>query len=552
MVDATKITCTFNLAGKTVGLWNVTVVNPDGQEGSKVGGFEIINTTPAPTVTGITPATGQNTTSISITNLAGTGFYGTPAVSLTKTGESNITATGVTVVNATNITCTFNLAGKTVGLWNVTVVNPDGQEGSKIGGFTIVNVTAAPVAYFNATPVKGAAPLTVIFTDSSTNTPTSWNWSFGDGSLVNVTNKNPVHTYAAPGNYTVSLNVTNAGGSNITTFTDYIWVGLVPIAYFSATPLDGTAPLTVTFTDGSTNAPTDYNWSFGDGSLVNVTNENPVHTYAAPGNYTVSLNASNSWGSTTITRTKYINVMPLMPQAYFTITPDFGTAPLPVTFTDGSTNANNLSWSFGDGNTNTTPNPTNTYITAGTYTVKLIANNTVGSSTMTRTITVFDTLPESVTVANFTDLQPNVTSSKISFDPIGSTNVSRYEWNFGDGNSSTEQYPVHTYENSGTYTVTLKTTHYDILSNGQYSTPVVWTIDPQSGHAGNNVTIGGFNFNGVTAVRFGNTNTTGTDLHVNDAGDQITVKVPTGSGIVDVNVFNPIYESTTPVTFEYT
>ncbi|MCX6689907.1 MAG: hypothetical protein NTZ39_09520, partial [Methanoregula sp.] len=154
VVDATNITCTFDLAGKAVGLWNVTVVNPDGQEGSKVGVFEVTNSTPAPTVTGITPATGQNISAISITNLVGTGFYGTPTVNLTKTGESNITATGLTVVDSTNITCTFDLAGKAVGLWNVTVINPDGQEGSKVSVFSITNITPAP-AVTGITPATG-------------------------------------------------------------------------------------------------------------------------------------------------------------------------------------------------------------------------------------------------------------------------------------------------------------------------------------------------------------------------------------------------------------
>jgi hypothetical protein len=92
-------------------------------------------------VTGITPSTGQNTTTISITNLAGTGFYGTPTVNLTKSGESNITAGSVVVVGPTNITCTFALTGKKVGAWNVNVTNQDGQEGSLVGGFTVSNVT---------------------------------------------------------------------------------------------------------------------------------------------------------------------------------------------------------------------------------------------------------------------------------------------------------------------------------------------------------------------------------------------------------------------------
>ncbi len=176
---------------------------------------------------------------------------------------------------------------------------------------TTTPVPTAPVANFVGTPTSGIAPLTVKFTDSSTNTPTSWNWSFGDGSLVNATMQNPVHTYASAGNFTVSLNATNSAGSNTFTRTNYITVSsaaIIPIANFVGTPTSGTKPLTVKFTDSSTNTPTSWNWSFGDGSLVNSTVKNPVHTYASAGTFTVSLNATNSAGSNTFTRTNYIKV----------------------------------------------------------------------------------------------------------------------------------------------------------------------------------------------------------------------------------------------------
>ena len=77
-------------------------------------------------------------------------------------------------------------------------------------------------ANFSANVTSGIAPLTVQFTDRSTGSPTSWNWSFGDGSLSSL--QHPAHTYTTTGSYTVSLNATNAGGSNITTRIQYIAV----------------------------------------------------------------------------------------------------------------------------------------------------------------------------------------------------------------------------------------------------------------------------------------------------------------------------------------
>ncbi|HSG99222.1 MAG TPA: PKD domain-containing protein, partial [candidate division Zixibacteria bacterium] len=79
-----------------------------------------------------------------------------------------------------------------------------------------------PIADFSATPLSGAAPLAVSFTDLSANTPTSWGWTFGDGGSSPL--QNPSHTYSAAGVYTVSLTATNANGSDTKTVTDYITV----------------------------------------------------------------------------------------------------------------------------------------------------------------------------------------------------------------------------------------------------------------------------------------------------------------------------------------
>jgi len=87
--------------------------------------------------------------------------------------------------------------------------------------------SSAPVAAFTGSPTSGTAPLTVTFTDSSTGSPTSWSWNFGDSSLENATMQNPVHTYASASTYTVSLNVTNSAGSNTVTRTNYITVNAV-------------------------------------------------------------------------------------------------------------------------------------------------------------------------------------------------------------------------------------------------------------------------------------------------------------------------------------
>jgi PKD repeat protein len=99
-------------------------------------------------------------------------------------------------------------------------------------GVTVIRLATpvtpvAPVAAFTASPTSGSAPMTVQFTDQSTNNPTSWSWVFGDGGTSNV--KNPSHTYSAIGKFTVSLTATNIPGSNTKTITDYITVSAAPV-----------------------------------------------------------------------------------------------------------------------------------------------------------------------------------------------------------------------------------------------------------------------------------------------------------------------------------
>jgi hypothetical protein len=88
--------------------------------------------------------------------------------------------------------------------------------------WTILLSATVPVADFSANTVSGAAPLTVTFRDTSSNTPTSWNWSFGDGTFATV--QNPQKIYVSAGNFTVNLTAANADGTNTIIKVDYIVV----------------------------------------------------------------------------------------------------------------------------------------------------------------------------------------------------------------------------------------------------------------------------------------------------------------------------------------
>lgn len=144
------------------------------------------------------------------------------------------------------------------------------------------------------------------FTDWSLGNPTSWQWDFGDGTTSNA--QNPDHIYMNPGQYTVTLSVSGDTGSDSITKTDYLNIGvnMKPYADFSVDVTSGDAPLTVQFSDTSTNSPSSWTWSFGDGWTSSV--QNPVHTYNNPGIYDVTLIAENWYGTDGITKTNYIVV----------------------------------------------------------------------------------------------------------------------------------------------------------------------------------------------------------------------------------------------------
>ena len=161
--------------------------------------------------------------------------------------------------------------------------------------------------------------------------------------------QNPSHTYTIPGNYSVALQAYNGGGYNSTRKAGFITVGAPPIASFTANVTFGPKPLAVNFTDLSTNTPTSWNWTFGDGNFSVL--QNPVHLYEFNGTFTVSLNATNAWGSNISVRTNYIVVTVPKPIPNFTANVTSGTVPLPVLFSDLSLNTpTGWAWFFGDEN----------------------------------------------------------------------------------------------------------------------------------------------------------------------------------------------------------
>ena len=258
---------------------------------------------------------------------------------------------------------------------------------------------SAPVANFTATPRGGTGPLSVSFTDTSTKSPTSWKWAYKNATVgwtQFATTRNPVFMFPA-GTYDINLTATNGNGSDAEVKTGYISVTgtpvHAPVASFVGTPVSGTAPLTVAFTDSSTGSSiTNRRWDFGDGNISNyVAATNPSHRYASAGTYSVNLTVTNAGGSSSLPRAGYITVSALTvaPVANFAATPLTGTGPLSVGFTDTSANSpTSWRWAYKNATVGwtqfaTIPNPS-IILAAGMYDINLTVTNAAGSGTITR------------------------------------------------------------------------------------------------------------------------------------------------------------------------
>ncbi len=294
-------------------------------------------------------------------------------------------ASNVNVGNATTSTVS-NLTDGSTYYFAVKAYDSAGNESGFSNEVSQTMAVAAPVASFSADKTSGTAPVTVNLADTSTGTITSRVWDLGDGTTS--TAQSVAKTYNSAGNYTVTLTVGNSGGTTTATKTISVTTSTAtaPVASFSATPTSGTAPLLVTLSDTSTGTVSIRTWDLGDGTTS--TAQSVAKTYNSAGSYTVKLTVSNSGGSTTTSKT--ISATASTPTANFTASPTSGVAPLPVTFSNSSTNAVSYSWNFGDGTTDTAQNPSHTYANAGTYTVTLTATGSSGTtpSTKTQTITV--------------------------------------------------------------------------------------------------------------------------------------------------------------------
>lgn len=299
----------------------------------------------------------------------------------------------------------------------------------------------APVAAFSVTPMIGCAPVTVQFSNESSGNPTSLAWIFPGGDPAFSNEEIALVTYDEAGTYSATLIASNAIGVDTLTLENAITVNAAPQADFEFS-VDG---LTATFTNLAETADS-YYWVFGDDDIS--IEENPVHTFPGPGIYDVFFRVTNPCGVTSVTLPVTIGTVPVPD---FSVNLASGCAPLTVQFSNESTgDYDDLEWSFPGGTpeTSTEVNPTVTYEQAGEYNV---------------TLSLFGPLGDPVVIKeSFIDIRPFPMpnfSYEINGLTVTFTNNSEFAnsftWSFGDGTTSDENNPTHTFPTQGVYEVTL-------------------------------------------------------------------------------------------------
>jgi len=387
-------------------------------------------------------------------------------------------ASATSVCPGTPVTLTASVISGTV---NTLTWKPGGQSGSSLlvtpadtttysvigdagGGcadtfYITVAVKPLPSSAFAISPdtVCVGTAQTVTYTGSAPATA-SYNWNNFAGASVQTGSAGGPYSivFGNPGTYNLQLQVVQNGCVSVVS-TGKAVVSPQPIAGISLSNVSFCAGdiVTVSFsgTAGSTATAT---WKWGSGKVTGGSGFGPYKVKYTNSDF---IRLSIKDGACSANATLPVTVIPV-PLAAFTADPSSGCIPLAVHFTNQSANADAYQWTFGNGNTSTATNPSDTYIATGSYTVTLIASSqgkcydtlTMGNmiNTATPPVVAFSSVPGANTPVE-------LRLATYSFTNLSQNAVS-YNWTFGDGNGSAATDPVYQYTRPGNYTVTLYAT----------------------------------------------------------------------------------------------
>jgi PKD repeat protein len=308
-----------------------------------------------------------------------------------------------------------------------------------------------------ATPPDGETPLAVELVSSVTADPASYSvaWTFGDGG--NGSGTSTSHVYRNVGNYTVEATATDIEGAlSVATFQIVVDSPLVFLSV--ATPLNGTAPLAVTFSASCSGGapPYSFTWSLA-GKLISIAAK-ANYTFDSPGSYTISVLAIDQFGYNN-SQTFTVYVSPTPPSALAVVIGESllnGPAPLTINFSSsiaGGTPPYSSSWSFGDTAMSTVASPTHTFASPGTYVVQLAVTDSKNDTGFAGTsIRVWSPLTVVGTVS-YPEGAMEMAPALIHFSAIVSGGVVPVTvfWQFGDGTAAVGSNVSHVYTSGGTF-----------------------------------------------------------------------------------------------------
>jgi len=311
--------------------------------------------------------------------------------------------------------------------------------------YKTIRVNTSPNVSFSVTDDTLCAGSTFQFNNSS-DFAISNNWDFGDGATSFLTNPN--HIYADSGSYRAILTGTSLT-NNCPAFDS---VDLVVLPYpeitASSDTSNGCIPLPVNFSS-TVNSVGYYLWDFGDGNSSNLAN--PYHTYSTDGYYSVNVRFEDLTGCVD---SFDFNVNPYpVPQTNF-VSQQLDTCVLPINynFQNLSLGGSSYSWDFGDGNVSSLASPAHTYTAEGNYDINLITSNTYGCEDSTSTTIIVNPVPSS----QFDAIQLDTCSIPANYNfANNSTGAIAYIWDLGDGVASNLPNLSHSYNNDGTYEISL-------------------------------------------------------------------------------------------------
>ena len=312
------------------------------------------------------------------------------------------------------------------------------------------SAAAQVTANFTADDTAGCAPMVVHFTNSSSGA-TSYSWDLGNGTTTALTDVSG--SYLTAGVYTITLVAHNGSASSTKTMNIHVYA--LPTVRFSAGDTaicpGGSVSFTSTTVSGSWGGLS-YTWNFGDGYTSTATS--PSHTYLYSGNYNATLFATNGKGCVnSLSKDPYITVYTPAIIGFSAASVTYCKPPASVAFSNSTIGVSPFTWlwNFGDGRTSGLAAPTHSYAASGTYDVSLKVTDGHGcpdSALFPAYITVGNT------ATSFTYPATGCINIPDTFTNTSTAHISS-QWDFGDGGTSIDEAPVHTYTASGTYPVRL-------------------------------------------------------------------------------------------------